>query len=72
MTKVEKQQCALRDAILDCMSKQNVAPQDVLTVLGGGCIRFLVPIADLFGYGEKEIVKAFGEGLLTAEIELNN
>ena len=72
MTKIEKQQMALRNAILECMMKQNVAPNNVLEVLAGGCVHALVPLAVPLGYEEKEITKVFAEGLLNAKIEFND
>lgn len=59
-------------ALIDAMVESGVDPEEVLPVLGEAVIRFLVPMAETMGYGRKEIVKVFGDGLATAEIELDD
>ena len=59
-------------ALVDAMVESGVEFEEVLPVLGEAVIRFLVPMAETMGYGRKEIVKVFGEGLATAEIDLDD
>ena len=53
------------------MKQVGVQPDEVLPVLGEAVIRFLTAVANVMGYEPIELVKVFGEGLYTAELEYN-
>lgn len=61
---------AVRDAIIDTMKKENVQPEEVLPVLGEAVIEFLVIMAGVTGVDEISLIKCFGEGIVTAQIEV--
>ena len=57
------------EVITDSMESAGVEPEEVMPVLGEAVIRFLYCVAEVAGYEPMEIVKAFGEGSATAELE---
>lgn len=57
------------EAIMDSMRSAGVEPEETMPVLGEAVIRFLYCVAEVAGYEPLEIVKAFGEGIATAELE---
>lgn len=61
----------ISESIFKAMADNRVMPDEVLPILGESVVRFLMMVAEPLGYEKKEIVKVFGEGLATAEIELH-
>ena len=62
----------VRDAIIYAMKETNVDGDEVLPVLGEAVIEFLIVIAKACDEDELELIKCFGEGIVTAEVELKN
>lgn len=60
---------AVRDAIIDACSEQNVSPEEVFPVLGEAIVHLLVCCAQASGYDEVSYVHSFGEGLATCELK---
>ena len=60
----------VRDAIIYAMKEMNVDDDEVLPVLGEAVIEFLIVIAKVCDEDELELIKCFGEGIVTAEVEL--
>lgn len=56
-------------AIVDAFMKAKVDPEEVMPVLGEAIIQLLTHIANLSGYEPLSMIKSFGEGIVTAEIE---
>lgn len=71
-TKIENQQKVLCETIVEKCTEMNVRPSDVLTVLGGGVIHFIMKISDITGHDGKKMVKIFADGLANAKIELKS
>lgn len=63
---------AVKDAIIAVMTKENVQPEEVLPVLGEAVIEFLVIMAKVTEVDELSLIKCFGEGIYTAQVELKN
>ena len=63
---------AVKGAIIAAMTKENVQPEEVLPVLGEAVIEFLVIIAKVTEVDELSLIKCFGEGIYTAQVELKN
>ena len=63
---------AVRDAIIRTMRDTGVDGDEVLPVLGEAVIEFLIVIAKACGEDELELIKSFGEGIYTAQVELKN
>ena len=61
----------ISESIFKEMADNEVLPDEVLPILGEAVVRFLMMVAEPLGYEKKEIVKVFGEGLVGADIELN-
>lgn len=57
------------DSILEAFKSAGVDAEEVLPVLGEAVIRLLSSIANLSGYEPLSLIKSFGEGIVTAEIE---
>jgi hypothetical protein len=57
--------------ILKAFKDADVKPEEVLPVLGEAVIRLLTSVAEVSGYEPIEMVKVFGEGIYTAELEYN-
>lgn len=62
---------AVIDYLVTGMQVSQVAPKEIMPVLGETVIRFLITVADICGYDKKDIVKSFGEGIMNAQIEFN-
>ena len=62
----------VRDAIFYAMKEMNVNGDEVLPVLGEAVVEFLIAIAKACDENELELIKCFGEGIVTAEVELKN
>ena len=60
----------VRDAIIHAMQEMNVKGDEVLPVLGEAGIEFLIVIAKACDEDELELIKDFGEGIVTAQVEL--
>jgi len=61
----------VRDAIIHAMTEMKVEGDEVLPVLGEAVIEFLIVIAKACGIeDELELIKDFGEGIVTAQVEL--
>lgn len=60
---------AVKMALYEAMMRKEVELKEVLPVLGEGVIRFLASLAHSLGYEKGEIVKVFGERLMTAELK---
>lgn len=60
---------AVAGAILDAMERTKVHPAEVMPVLGEAVIEFLHAFADTVGYEPLSVIKSFGEGIYTAELE---
>ena len=60
----------VRDAIIYAMQKMKVNGDEVLPVLGEAVIEFLIVIAKACDEDELELIKSFGEGIVTAQVEL--
>ena len=60
----------VRDAIIYAMTDMKVNGDEVLPVLGEAVIEFLIVIAKACDEDELELIKCFGEGIVTAEVEL--
>ena len=60
----------VRDAIIYAMKEMKVNGDEVLPVLGEAVIEFLIVIAKACDEDEMELIKCFGEGIVTAEVEL--
>ena len=60
----------VRDAIIYAMTEMNVNGDEVLPVLGEAVIEFLIVIAKACDEDELELIKSFGEGIVTAQVEL--
>ena len=60
----------VRDAIFYAMTEMKVNGDEVLPVLGEAVVEFLIVIAKACDEDELELIKCFGEGLVTAEVEL--
>ena len=56
-------------AIVLAFKEANVEPEEVMPVLGEAIIQLLTHIANLSGYEPLSMIKSFGEGIMTAEIE---
>lgn len=56
-------------AIICIMCEHNVQPQEILGALGESVVSFLVTIAEPLGYDKREIIKDFGESMITADIK---
>lgn len=69
---VEKPRNKARGVTMDLfgtMQKNDVKLQEVLSVLEVAVTGFLMPLSRTLGFEKGEIVKAFGEGLITAELK---
>lgn len=55
--------------LYEAIMRKEVELKEVLPVLGEGVIRFLASLAHSLGYEKGEIVKVFGERLMTAEFK---
>ena len=62
----------VRDAIIYAMKEMKVNGDEVFPVLGEAVIEFLIVIAKACDEDEQELIKCFGEGIVTAEVELKN
>ena len=62
----------VRDAIIYAMTEMNVKGDEVLPVLGEAVVEFLIVIAKACDEDEMELIRCFGEGIVTAEVELKN
>jgi hypothetical protein len=60
----------VRDAIIYAMTEMKVNGDEVLPVLGEAVIEFLIVIAKACDEDELELIKDFGEGIVTAQVEL--
>ena len=60
----------VRDAIIYAMKEIKVNGDEVLPVLGEAVVEFLIVIAKACDEDELELIKCFGEGIVTAEVEL--
>ena len=60
----------VRDAIIYAMQEMKVESEEVLPVLGEAVIEFLIVIAKACDEDELELIKDFGEGIVTAQVEL--
>ena len=60
---------AVRQAIIDACSEQNVSPAEIFPVLGEAVIRVLTSCAGVLGFDEVSYVHSFGKGLATCELE---
>lgn len=60
----------VRDAIIYAMQEMKVESDEVLPVLGEAVIEFLIVIAKACDEDELELIKDFGEGIVTAQVEL--
>jgi hypothetical protein len=60
----------VRDAIFYAMKEMNVNGDEVLPVLGEAVVEFLIAIARACDENELELIRCFGEGIVTAEVEL--
>ena len=60
----------VRDAIIYAMQEMKVESDEVLPVLGEAVIEFLIVIAKACDEDELELIKCFGEGIVTAQVEL--
>lgn len=58
-------------AIICIMSEHNVKPHEILGVLGESVVNFLIIVSEPLGYDKLKIIKDFGQGLVDAEITLN-
>lgn len=56
-------------AIALAFKEANIKPEEVMPVLGEAIIQLLTHIANLSGYEPLSLIKSFGEGIVTAEIE---
>ena len=54
--------------LFGAMQKNEVELQAVLSVLGEAVTAFLMPLGRHFGFDKGGIVKVFGDGLITAEL----
>ena len=63
---------AVRDAIIRAMRDTGVDGDEVLPVLGEAVIEFLIVIAKACNEDELELIRSFGEGIYTAQVELKN
>ena len=61
---------AVRDAIIRTMRDTGVDGDEVLPVLGEAVIEFLIVIAKVCNEDELELIRSFGEGIYTAQVEL--
>ena len=66
----EKSQVLLR-AITDGIVQAGVQSDEVLPVLGEAVIRFLTCVAEVSGIEPLSLIKSFGEGIYTAELEFH-
>lgn len=57
------------EAIFDGMESAGLEYKEVMPVLGEAVIRFLCCIAKIAGCEPMDMVKSFGEGIATAELE---
>ena len=62
----------VRDAIIYAMTEMKVESDEVLPVLGEAVIEFLIVIAKACNEDELELIRSFGEGIYTAQVELKN
>ena len=60
----------VRDAIIYAMKEMKVNGDEVLPVLGEAVVEFLIVIAKACDEDELELIRCFGEGIVTAEVEL--
>ena len=60
----------VRDAIIYAMQEMNGKGDEVLPVLGEAGIEFLIVIAKACDEDELELIKDFGEGIVTAQVVL--
>jgi hypothetical protein len=60
----------VRDAIFYAMKEMDVNGDEVLPVLGEAVVEFLIVIAKACDEDELELIRCFGEGIMTAEVEL--
>ena len=60
----------VRDAIIYAMTEMKVNGDEVLPVLGEAVVEFLIVIAKACDEDELELIRCFGEGIVTAEVEL--
>ena len=63
---------AVMDAIIRTMRDTGVDGDEVLPVLGEAVIEFLIVIAKACNEDELELIRSFGEGIYTAQVELKN
>lgn len=63
---------AVRDAIIRTMRVMDVKGDEVMPVLGEAVIEFLIVIAKACNEDEMELIRSFGEGIYTAQVELKN
>ena len=57
-------------AIIYAMKEMKVNGDEVLPVLGEAVVEFLIVIAKACDEDELELIRCFGEGIVTAEVEL--
>ena len=62
----------VRDVIIYAMKEMKVNGDEVLPVLGEAVVEFLIVIAKACDEDEMELIKCFGEGIVTTEVELKN
>ena len=60
---------AVRDAIIRTMREMDVKGDEVMPVLGEAVIEFLIMIAKACNEDELELIRSFGEGIYTAQVE---
>ena len=63
---------AVRDAIIRTMRVMDVKGDEVMPVLGEAVIEFLIVIAKACNEDELQLIRSFGEGIYTAQVELKN
>ena len=59
----------VRDAIIRAMRVMDVKGDEVMPVLGEAVIEFLIVIAKACNEDELELIRSFGEGIYTAQVE---
>ena len=69
VTEPSEKAMAVRQAIIDACSEQNVSPAEIFPVLGEAVIRVLTSCAEVLGFDEVSYVHGFGDGLATCELE---
>lgn len=58
--------------LMDAMQRAGVQPDEVMPVLGEVMVHLLSGVAEFMGYEPMSMIRSFGNGIATCEIEFKN